>query len=346
MIPAANPCSTFVVSLTCTARSWVIIFFIFSGIRTHAQDSVFIQPAEQPIVSINSYNKHVPAQDYAFNKKKVRLIATANIAGYGAVMTGLYAAWYSQYPQSRFHTFNDIGEWKQIDKVGHMFSAYAGGQASMEMWRWTGIDRKKRIWIGGLSGAAYLTVIEILDGFSAEWGWSWGDFGANMLGSGLLISQELAWDEQRIQMKFSAHRKSYKDPMLNARSNDLFGKSTAERILKDYNGQTYWFSTGVKRILPNAGLPDWLQVSVGTGAEGMFGASQNVGIDKTGSIEFDRRDIKRYRQWYLAPDIDLTKIKTKKKGVRMALNMLNLFKFPAPALEYGHGKFRWKWIQF
>ena len=64
-------------------------------------------------------------------------------------------------------------EWKQVDKVGHFYSAYIESRASMELWRWTGIDRKKRIWIGGMSGAFYQTVIEILDGFSAGWGWSW-----------------------------------------------------------------------------------------------------------------------------------------------------------------------------
>ena len=51
------------------------------------------------------------------------------------------------------HSFNDIGEWKQIDKIGYAYSAYAESKASMELWRWTGIDRKKRIWIGGMSGA-------------------------------------------------------------------------------------------------------------------------------------------------------------------------------------------------
>lgn len=61
-------------------------------------------------------------------------------------------------------------------------------------------------------------------------------------------------------------------------------------------------------------MPAWLQVSLGIGAEGMFGARSNIAKDKFGNIIFDRSDIQRYRQWYLAPDIDLTKIKTNKKG--------------------------------
>jgi hypothetical protein len=98
------------------------------------------------------------------------------------------------------------------------------------MWRWTGISRKKRLWIGGLSGVYYQTVIETLDGFSSQWGWSWGDFAANIAGSGMFIAQELAWDEQRIQMKWSFYRKHYKDASLNSRSAEIFGKSTSEHF--------------------------------------------------------------------------------------------------------------------
>ncbi|WP_462255009.1 DUF2279 domain-containing protein [Ferruginibacter sp.] len=287
-------------------------------------------------------NKLTPQQ----TKKRVKIIATTNIIGYSGAMVGLYAAWYKNYPQTNFHSFNDIGEWKGIDKIGHAYSAYAESKASMELWRWTGIDRKKRIWLGGMSGAVYQTVIETLDGFSKEWGWSWGDFGANILGSGILVAQELVWDEQRIQFKFSFHRKFYSDPILNQRSNKIFGASTAERFLKDYNGQTYWLSANLKSFFPKSNLPAWLQISVGTGAEGLFGANKNIGKDDNGTMNFNRTDIKRYRQWYLAPDIDLTKIKTNKKGIKVALNILNIVKFPMPSLEYSNGKFKLNALTF
>ncbi|MDB5202712.1 MAG: hypothetical protein JWQ27_2121 [Ferruginibacter sp.] len=279
-------------------------------------------------------------------KKRVRLVAAANVAGYSAAMVGLYAAWYKDYPQSKFHTFNDIGEWKQIDKIGHAYSAYAESKASMEFWRWTGIERKKRILLGGFSGAAYQTVIEVLDGFSAEWGWSWGDFGANMLGSSMLVAQEFAWDEQRIQFKWSFHRKNYADATLDKRSDDIFGKSSPERFLKDYNGQTYWLSTSLKSFFPASRIPAWLQVSVGTGAEGMFGAFDNIDQNDQGVTTFYRPDIPRYRQWYLAPDIDLSKIKTNKKGLKFALNVLNIIKMPTPSLEYSRGSFKINWFHF
>lgn len=283
--------------------------------------------------------------NYPYSRKKVNAVAIGNVAGYGGVMFGLYSAWYKNYPQSNMHAYNDIKEWMQIDKIGHAYSAYAESKASMEMWRWTGISRKKQIWIGGLSGAVYQTIIETLDGFSAEWGWSWPDFGANIIGSGMFIAQELAWNDQRIQFKWSFHRKSYSNPTLSHRSNELFG-SGIQRFLKDYNGQTYWLSTAPANWIPDCKLPPWLQISIGTGADGMFGGYSNIGRNPDGSISFSRPDIKRYRQWYLAPDIDLTKIRTRKKGIKTILNIINIIKFPTPGLEFSNGKLKWRWLIF
>ncbi len=341
--------SSFVVSLTCTQRSLGSFFLaLFCVATVHGQDSTKSNGEKyKDAVIIPATNSRYDSIDvYPYNKNRVKIITAANIVGYGGAMVGLYAAWYKDYPQTNMHAFNDIKEWKQIDKIGHVYSAYAEGRASMELWRWTGVSRKKRIWLGGLSGAAYQTVVETLDGFSSEWGWSWGDFAANILGSGMLISQELAWDEQRIQMKWSFHRKNYADPSLDKRSNDIFGKSSAERFLKDYNGQTYWLSTNLRSFFPRSKIPSWLMVSVGTGVEGLFGANENVGKDKMGNIIFSRPDIKRYRQWYLAPDIDLSKIKTRKKGIRFALALINVIKFPTPSLEYSNGKMKWNWFHF
>jgi len=355
MKPAILINSPFIVTLKNGVYSFSKVlysfFLVFLTITAQAQDSIlttskpsFEKTADpkKPETSIDhNYNTIYP-----YNKKRVKLVAATNIVGYTAAMAGLYAAWYKDYPKSSFHTFNDFEEWKQMDKIGHVYSAYAESKASMELWRWTGISRKKRIWLGGMSGAMYQTVIETLDGFSEEWGWSWSDFVGNILGSGLLVAQELAWDEQRIQVKWSFHRKRYDDPFLNDRSYEIFGKSNTERFLKDYNGQTYWLSTTLKPFFPTSNLPPWLQISVGTGVEGLFGARENMARDKFGNISFNRPDIKRYRQWFLAPDVDLGKLRTNKKGLKFALNILNIVKFPTPSLEFSNNKFKWNWFHF
>lgn len=342
-----------VASHSCTFRSLlsILVVLLFPANTLYGQLESTIKTSvdsTKPSNNFDSLRQDIKYYTLSPQQKKKRtwLVAGANIVGYGGTMIALSSAWYSQYERSGFHTFNDWPEWKQVDKVGHVYSAYIESRASMEMWRWTGIDRKKRIWIGGMSGAVYQTAIEVLDGFSEGWGWSWGDFGANILGSGALVAQELAWDEQRIKLKFSFHRKSYSDPQLNQRSNKLFGNSSAERLLKDYNGQTYWASINLKPFFKNSNLPDWLSVSVGYGAEGLFGGTENIGKDDNGNIIFSRPDIKRYRQGYLSPDIDLTKIKTNKKGLKFLFTVLSAFKFPAPSLELSNGKLKVNAISF
>ena len=332
-----------------------LLFCLFIGYSSFAQDSdylirtpkvLYINGIYSPYktLDINARNIYKTINS-PYNKKRVTLVTIGNIAGYGGTLIALNAAWYSQYPKSNFHFFNDNAEWLQVDKVGHAYSAYLESVYTHELWRWAGLPRKKRIWIGGLSGMAYQSIIEVLDGFSAEYGFSWGDFAANAFGSGMFISQQLAWDEQKIKFKFSFHHIDYGDAVLNARADMLYGKHEYERFLKDYNAQTLWWSVDVKTLLPKANIPSWIALAVGYGAQGMMGARSNIWKDKNGNV-IDRSDIKRYRQWYLSPDIDLSKIKTNKRAVRLLLNALNVFKFPMPSVEFSDGSIKGHWIHF
>lgn len=263
-------------------------------------------------------------------RSRIILMSGITAGLYGSSLAALNDAWYRQYPRSGFHFFNDDGEWLQMDKMGHVYSAYMEGKLSRELWRYTGLPRKQQIWIGGLSGFTYQSVIEVLDAYSSEWGFSWGDMTANAAGAALMISQELAWDEQRIQVKFSSFPIHYRDPAVQARARELFGKSLPERTLKDYNAQTYWLSVNLHSF--GADVPAWLNMAVGYGADGMLKGDNNNWEDNNG-IQHNYSYIRRTRQFYLSPDIDFTKIPTRKKGVKALFQVLNMIKFPAPALE-------------
>ncbi len=324
----------------CFLINLFVSYFIISP--TYSQDSLHKR------IDSSHFQQIIAAGHtlYPYNKKRIHLVTAANIVGYGGTTVGFNAAWYAKYPRSSFHFFNDDAEWLQVDKAGHLYGAYIESSVSYEMWRWSGLSRKQRIWIGGLSGLAYQSIIEVLDGFSSEYGFSTGDYAANILGSGLFIAQELAWDDQRIKLKFSFHKKDYGAADLDARANAIYGRSETERFLKDYNAATDWMSINIKSFFPKTKLPRWFSVALGYGAEGMFGARSNIAKDKNGNVIFDRSDIKRYRQWFLAPDIDLTKIKTKKRAVKIILGILNSFKFPTPSLEFSNGSFKGHWIHF
>ena len=300
---------------------------------------------EDSIINQSLTGKIVCFSGSSSNKKRIRLMTLANVAGYSLATYGFYNAWYKNQPTTSFHFFNDNAEWLQVDKAGHVYGAYIGSRASMELWRWTGISRNKRIWLGGLSGLAFQTIIETFDGFGKDWGWSWGDVGANAFGSGLLMGQEFLWNEQRIDVKFSFHRRNYNEPMLSERADSLYGTSILNRMVKDYNGQTYWLSANIKSFFPKANVPSWLNIAVGYGAEGMFEGRKNIWKDRNGNT-IDRTDIDRYRQWYIAPDINLTKIKTKSKILKTVLFFFNSFKFPLPSIGFSKKGIEWNWIHF
>jgi hypothetical protein len=267
-------------------------------------------------------------------KSRLRIACITQGSIWSGSLIGLNNAWYANYPRSSFHFFNDMGEWNQVDKIGHAWSAYFGAQLSSEFFQWAGVSRKRAAWYGAGMGISYVSVIEILDGFSKEWGFSVGDMVANTAGATLFAAQEIAWQEQRIALKFSAHKNYYQDQILLNKANTLYGKSLAERILKDYNAQTYWLSANIKSFRTYSNLPSWLNIAVGYGAQGIFGGFTNDWTDKKTGIYYDRTDVKRFRQFYLSPDIDLSKIKIGHRKLR-ALKFLNTLKlkFPMPTLE-------------
>ena len=181
----------------------------------------------------------------------------ASALSYAGTMYVLNKAWYQDYPRSSFHVYNDAGEWNQMDKVGHAWSTYTASRVVSEMWKWAGVSQKSSVWLGTGTSMVFMTSIEYLDGLSEEWGWSWADMGMNLFGAGLYAAQELGWKEQKIQLKFSTHYINYEEPDLEQRANDLFGSSWPERMLKDYNAQTYWLSANIASITKSKKIPPW-----------------------------------------------------------------------------------------
>ncbi len=273
------------------------------------------------------------------NNKRLWLIAGTHAALWGGSYVALNKAWYANYPRSSFHFFNDNREWNQMDKLGHVWTSYNVGRISSEMWQWTGLPHNKSVIYGGISAIAYQSIIEIQDGFSAEWGFSWGDMAANVVGAAAFVSQQLGWKDQRIQVKMSYWPYPY-EADLTGRRNQLFGNGLTEKILKDYNSQTYWISANLDAFFSELHVPKWLNISFGYGSDGMLGGTINRWTDKQG-VQYDRTDIPRTRRFFLSPDIDLTKVKTKSKILKTIFFTLNMLKVPAPAIELdGRGKLK------
>jgi hypothetical protein len=266
------------------------------------------------------------------NRSRQWLVAGAHAGIWAGTYIALNKAWYADYPRSGFHFFNDDAEWNQMDKGGHTWTAYQLARVSAATWKWAGLTDRKAVWLGGASALAYQGIIEIQDGFSAEWGFSWGDMAANLAGASAYVAQELGWKEQRIQIKLGYWPRNYPGN-LETRRDALFGSGNIERILKDYNSQTYWISVNLHSFWRESRIPRWLNLSLGYGSDLMLGARENRWFDSEGNY-FDRTDLPRLRRYYLSFDLDLTQIPTRSRFLQSVFATLNAIKIPAPALQY------------
>jgi hypothetical protein len=266
------------------------------------------------------------ADSTIINKGRLTGVLVVQGSLYVASIAGLYYAWYRDYPQSGFHLFSDGNEWMQVDKCGHLITSYYISRIGHASYRWSGMKENAAAWYGGLLGFAYLLNIEILDGFSSEWGFSMGDLAANTLGSAIFVGQQLLWHQQKFSLKYSWHQTRYAQYRP-----DLLGENLIQNMVKDYNGHSYWLSGNISSFLPpDSKFPKWLNIAFGYGAEGMTGASENT-------IEYKGKPVPgfpRYRKFFLSLDVDLTRIPTKSPVLKTIFTVLSFIKIPAPAIEY------------
>lgn len=247
-------------------------------------------------------------------KRLTALVVTTGL-GYTGSLIALNQIWYAQYPRQSFRFFNDAAEWKQVDKVGHLYSSFQLSHAAARTLRWANVSPKKAALWGSVAAFAMTSSIEVFDGFSAGYGASGSDLAANFLGSSLFLAQAAGWGEVRIHPKFSFHR----TPLASLRP-DLLGSGLHEEFIKDYNGQTYWLSVDMDKFTR---FPAWLNVSVGYGAH-----------DMTRGVPLPSDALTPYRQYYLGIDLDLTAIRTRSKWVKSLLFVANMIRLPAPAIEF------------
>ena len=232
-----------------------------------------------------------------------------------------------------------MDEWKGIDKLGHFTSAFHLARVQSDLYQNAGYSRKSSAQISLACSFAYMSIIEVLDGFSDGWGFSVGDLCANTLGMSLFAVNEHTEKDNLVSVKMGFHQTKY------AKYNpSILGENLLQQPLKDYNGQTYWLSLNIKECLKKESkFPPWLNIALGYGAEGMTGGDKNPDIVDGKPIPH----FNRYSQLYIAPDIDFSKIPVKGRGWKLLLRSLNFLKCPAPALEWNsENGFRGHFIYF
>lgn len=300
--------------------------------------------------------KNLSAQSFfepsdTFNKKRFYPIAISGAAITTGAFIALDKVWYSQQPTGKFRLFNDWGEWENKDKWGHSTAAYYEAALVYQVARWTGMSKNASIWTGFGVASAFQLAFEIMDGHVTTYGFSIPDVAFNTLGAGTFAIQQLIWDKQWIQYKMSTRFRNYPDtPILSAsgnatdtpsrRASDLYGKTFADRFLKDYNALNFWVSVfpGEIQITDKIKWPEWLGISFGHSAENIYGANSNSWNWENEQYTFQ---VDRYRQYFLSLDIDWTKIPVRSPFLKALFHALQFVKLPFPSLEWtSQGRFR------
>ncbi len=264
--------------------------------------------------------KFAHSQD-TLSKKELKTIILAGAgATYITTYTYLSIAWYADYDFSQFHFFNDLHEWKQMDKLGHAYGAYQESRIMYKAMTYVGDSS----WLWTFTGFFAQLPVEILDGLSTGWGASYYDIAANLTGSALALLNYKVFQKELFSLKFSFHYTSFPK-----QRPDLLGKNWNQQILKDYNGQTYWLTFHPENKI--------IGIALGHSAYNMLGGyDQNPEVIKN-----------EYRRWFIAQDIQFSNIKTNKKALKVLFFILDGIKFPTPALEYNRiNKFRFHFIYF
>jgi len=199
---------------------------------------------------------------------------------------------------------------------------------------WGGIDEGKSNLLGAATSLVFMSTIEVLDGYSSNFGASAWDLVANVAGIGLYLGQEALWNEIRIHPKFSFWPTNYPELRPN-----VLGSNFSEELFKDYNGQTYWLSIDLDRFIPNSKskILKWINVGIGYGAYNMAFArdSQNLASGYN-----------TYRQYYLALDLDLSHIHSKSSLVNSLIYLVNMIHLPAPGIEFTKNKVKFRYATF
>ena len=283
------------------------------------------------ILNINFNLYSVDSINTKIDKNFYKFLAVEGIVLTGAI-TYLKYQWYNDKERVPFHFYNDFKGWNQVDKLGHFYISYLESNVGYSLLKKFNFSEKKALYYGGFQGLILETPIEFFDAYHEGWGFSLSDMLANSFGSLFFIAQQKLFDEQLIRPKLSFSRSVYAQ-----NANGLLGKNNLlSEFVYDYNGYTYWFSFSPKRIFKINTIPEWINLSFGYGSNGMLGEFENRQIYKGKILPF----YKRYRQYYLSLDINLSKIKTNSRPLKKIFDVLSYLKIPLPTLEFSNRKLK------
>lgn len=219
--------------------------------------------------------------------------------------------WWKKAP-SAFH-FDWDHDWRYslgADKFGHAYFPFLADRIYTQAFEWSGMDSTSSVWTAAAVAMTYQTYIEIRDGYSAEWGFSVGDFTADVIGSAYPIVQHYAPVMKHFTPKISFYPSA------------KFRAGAYGSIIDDYESAYHWISIDVVDFLPESirpYYPAFVNLAIGHSVKNLDGMGG-------GQHEF-----------YLSLDWNLERLPGDGWFLRLLKHNLNLYHLPAPAIRLTPG---------
>jgi hypothetical protein len=211
-----------------------------------------------------------------------------------------------------FHVMNSEYEYYDAllsDKFGHLYFSYGLTKLLRHVYELPGFDSTTAVLISGGITLLTQTYVEIQDGFSyggTYLGFSWGDFYANIFGTGIAILQvyEPYFRNFLFKVSIYQHREMWRPPNYS--------------LIEDYESRYNWLSINIHNLLPDSWrkyYPSFLNLALG----------------------FSVKDINRYgsgfHEIFIALDWNTDLIPEKSGFLRFLRDAVSLYKLPAPAVK-------------
>lgn len=245
----------------------------------------------------------------------------------------LYFVWYKAQFAGNFHFFDDSHEWLGMDKGGHFITAFVESWILIEWFKIIYINNNEtldwkdyRFFLFGLSGFFLQLPIEFMDGYSQGYGFSWYDILANLVGALAAWLQYLFWGKIKIYPKVSFFPSAYASLRPN-----LLGSNLIEQFIKDYNALTFWYSFSPNIFFKKPIFPNWFNIAIGYGADGLLGGHDNIWTDNLGNVS-DYSCTPRVVQCYISLDINIEHFQFENKYLKWGIKIFNVIKVPIPAM--------------
>ncbi len=211
---------------------------------------------------------------------------------------------WAQHSDGRIDWFDN--SYRGIDKFGHIFSASLFADNFYFLARNLGYDPSTAAGMAFGSAATILGAMEIWDAHFEHWGFSPGDFFANLTGAAFASLRP-----HNAVLKGLNYKLSY---------NFLAAKAPGHSV-HDYEHMTFWFTANPNELFALKGVNfpkvlSFVNIAVGFG----INSAQP-----------------RQQEWYLALDFNWEAIPVSHPFVRHLLKELNRFHLPAPAIRLAPG---------